>query len=83
MHSRHPTNLADERQFSKEEGDQIHPDCFVNLICNYRKHLVEVIATNLGLKPIECKGVLTYALLSCECLHLMANENMKTCKCLG
>ena len=75
IHSRHPRNLAEEGQFCEEEGDKIVSDCFAHLICNFRRHLVKVNRAYGVSTPIECKGVLTYASLSCGCLHFMVNKS--------
>jgi hypothetical protein len=42
--TRYPKNIAELKQFCKEEWDKIPPDSCAVLIRNYREHLVEVIA---------------------------------------
>ncbi|CDQ91518.1 unnamed protein product [Oncorhynchus mykiss] len=44
VHTVHPKNIAELKQFCKEEWSKIPPDRCAGLICNYRKCLVEVIA---------------------------------------
>lgn len=48
IHTRHPKNIAELKQFCKEEWSRITPDRCARLICNYRKRLVEVIAAKGG-----------------------------------
>jgi hypothetical protein len=48
VHTRHPKNIAELKQFCQEEWSKIPPDCCAGLIHNYRKHLVEVIAAKGG-----------------------------------
>ena len=44
VHTRHPNNIAQLKQFCKEECSRIPPDRCAGLIHNYSKHQVEVIA---------------------------------------
>lgn len=44
VHTRYPKNIAELKQFCKEEWSKIHPDRCAGLIRNYRNRLVEVIA---------------------------------------
>jgi hypothetical protein len=44
VHTRHPKNIVEMKQFCKEEWSKLSPDHCAGLICNYIKHLVEVIA---------------------------------------
>ena len=48
VHTRHPKNNAELKQFCQEEWSKIPPDRCAVLIRNYRKHLVEVIAAKGG-----------------------------------
>ena len=48
VHTRHPKNIAELKQFCKEEWSKIPPDRCAGLIRNYRKRLVEVIAAKGG-----------------------------------
>jgi hypothetical protein len=48
VHTRHPNNIAELKQFSEEEWSKIPPHCCAGLIRNYRKCLVEVIAAKVG-----------------------------------
>ena len=48
VHTRHPKNIAELKQFCKEEWCKIPPDRCAGLIHNYRKRLVEVIAAKGG-----------------------------------
>ena len=48
VHTRHPMNIGEIKQFFKEEWSKIPPDCCAGLIRNYRKRLVEVIAAKRG-----------------------------------
>ena len=69
VHTRHPKNIAELKEFCKEEWSKIPPDRCAGLICNYRKHLVDV-------QPVtKCKGSHTFSTLHCECLHNVFNEN--------
>ena len=45
---RHPKNIAELKQFCKEEWSKIPPDRCAGLIHNYRECLVEVIAAKGG-----------------------------------
>lgn len=47
IHIRHPNNIAEQTQFL-EEWCEIPPDRCINLMCNYRKRLMEVIAAKGG-----------------------------------
>ena len=47
-HTRHPKNIAELKQFCKEDWSKIPPDRCAGLTRNYRKHLVEVIAAKVG-----------------------------------
>ena len=44
VHTRHPKDIAELKQFCKEERSKIPADHCTGLIRNYRKRLVEVIA---------------------------------------
>ena len=44
VHTKHPKNIAELKQFCKEEWSKIPSDCCAGLIHNHRKCLVEVIA---------------------------------------
>jgi hypothetical protein len=44
VHTRHPKDIAELKQFGKEEWSKIPPDRCAGLISNYRTCLVEVIA---------------------------------------
>ena len=44
VHTRHPKNITELKQFRKEEWSKIPPDCCAGLIRNFRKRLVQVIA---------------------------------------
>ena len=48
IHTRHPRNIAELKQFCTEEWSKIPPDRCAGLIYNYRKRLVEVIAAKGG-----------------------------------
>ena len=48
VHTRHLKNIAELKQFCKEEWSKIPPDRCAGLILNYRKRLVEVIAAKGG-----------------------------------
>jgi hypothetical protein len=48
VHTRHPKNIAELKQFCKEEWTKIPPDRCAGLIFNYSKHLVEVIAAKVS-----------------------------------
>jgi hypothetical protein len=48
VHTRHPKNIAELKQFCKDEWSKIPPDHCEGLIRNYRKHLLEVIAAKGG-----------------------------------
>jgi transposase len=48
VHTRHPNNIAELKQFCKEEWSKIPSDLRACLIHNYRKRLVEVIAAKGG-----------------------------------
>ena len=48
VHTRYPKNIAELKQFCKEEWSKIPPDRGTGLIRNYRKHLVEFIAAKGG-----------------------------------
>ena len=48
IHTRHPRNIAELKQFCTEEWSKIPPDHCAGLIYNYRKRLVEVIAAKGG-----------------------------------
>ena len=48
VHTGHPKNIAELKQFCKEEWSKFPPDRCVGLIHNYRKRLVEVIAAKGG-----------------------------------
>ena len=81
VNTRHPKNIAELKQFCKEEWSKIPPDRCAGLICNYRKRLVEVIAAKGG-STSYYKGSHTFSTLHCECLHGVFNEDMKTYNCL-
>jgi hypothetical protein len=44
VYTRHPKDIAELKQFCEEEWSKIPPEHCAGLICNYGKHLVEVIA---------------------------------------
>lgn len=44
LHTRHPKNIAELKQFYKEHWWKCPSDRCAGPICNYRKHLLEVIA---------------------------------------
>jgi hypothetical protein len=44
VHTRQSNNIAELKQFCKEEWSKIPPDRWAGVIRNYRKCLVEVIA---------------------------------------
>ena len=48
VHTRHPKNIAELKQFCKEEWSKIPPDRRAGLIRNYRKRLDEVTAAKEG-----------------------------------
>ena len=48
VHTRHPKNIAEMKQFCKEERSKIPPYLCAGLIRNYRKCLVENIAAKGG-----------------------------------
>ncbi|KAF7647647.1 hypothetical protein LDENG_00168970 [Lucifuga dentata] len=48
VHTRHPKNMAELKQFCKEEWSKIPPERCTGLISSYRKRLVEVIAAKGG-----------------------------------
>ena len=48
VHTRHPKNIVELKQFCKEEWSKIPPDRCAGLIRNYRKYLVEFIAAKGG-----------------------------------
>jgi hypothetical protein len=48
VHTGHPKNIAELKQFCKEEWSQIPSDRCAGLILNYRKCLVDVIAAKRG-----------------------------------
>ena len=48
IHTRHPRNIAELKQFCTEEWSKTPPDRCAGLIYNYRKRLVEVIAAKGG-----------------------------------
>ena len=48
FHTRHPKNIAELKQFCEDEWSKVPPDHCAGLIRNYRKHLVEYIATKGG-----------------------------------
>ena len=48
VHTRHPKNISELKQFCKEEWSKIPPDRCAGLIRNYIKRLVEVIAAKGG-----------------------------------
>ena len=48
VHTRHPKNIAELKQFCKEEWSKIPNDRCAGLLRKYRKRLVEVIAAKGG-----------------------------------
>ena len=72
VHTRHPKNTAELKQFCKEEWSKIPPDRCAGLICNHRKRLVE------GQPVIKTNGSHSFSSLNCECLHGVFNKDMKT-----
>ena len=52
VHTRHPKNIAELKQFFKEEWSKIPPDRCAGLIRNYRKCLVEVFAVKGGVNQL-------------------------------
>ncbi|KAF7644156.1 hypothetical protein LDENG_00226760 [Lucifuga dentata] len=48
IHTRHPKNMAELKQFCKEEWSKIPPQHCAGLISSYWKCLVEVIAAKGG-----------------------------------
>jgi hypothetical protein len=56
VHTRNSKNIAERKQFCKEEWSKIPPDRCEGLICNYRKCLVEVIAAKVGSSSYYIQG---------------------------
>ena len=54
--TRHPKNIAELKQFCKEEWYKIPPDRCAGLIHNYSKCLVEVIASKGGSASYSIQG---------------------------
>jgi transposase len=50
VYTRHPKNIAELKQFYKEEWSKIPPDHCAGLIRNHRNCLVEAIASKGGTK---------------------------------
>ncbi len=48
IHARKPSNVAELKQFCKEEWAKIHPQRCERLIASYRKHLIAVVAAKGG-----------------------------------
>lgn len=48
VHTRHPTNMSELKQFCKEKLSKIPPKHCAGLIQSYRMYLIEVIAANRG-----------------------------------
>ncbi len=48
IHARKPSNVAELKQFCKEEWDKIHPQQCERLIASYRKCLIAVVAAKGG-----------------------------------
>ena len=78
VHTRHPKNIAELKQFCKEEWSKMPPDRCAGLIRNYRKCLVEVIAAKGGSTRVHI------LFPPCtECLHGVFNKDIKTnCLCV-
>ena len=77
LHTRHPKNIVELKQFCEEEWSKIPPDRCASLICNYRKRLVEVIAAKGGSTSYKLKGSHTFPTLHCECLRGVCKKAMK------
>ncbi len=48
IHARKPSNVAELKQFCKEEWAKIHPQRCERLIASYRKRLIAVVAAKGG-----------------------------------
>ncbi len=48
FHAQKPSNVAELKQFFKEEWAKIHPQQFKRLIASYRKCLIAVVAAKGG-----------------------------------
>ena len=70
VHTRQLKNIAEMKQFRKDEGSKIPPDRWAGLILNYRKHLIEFIAA---------KGGSTRYYL---CVHGVFHKDTKMYNCL-
>ena len=81
VHTRHPKNIAELKQFCKEEWSKIPPDSCAGLIHNYRKCLTLLLPKE-GQPVIKSKVSHTFPTLHCERLHGVFNKDMKTNNCL-
>lgn len=84
IHTRHPKNIAELKQFCKGEWSKIPPERCSGLICNYRERLVEVIAVKGGSTRYEIQGFTYFfhpALTVYTVCSIKTRKHMTVCVC--
>ena len=82
VHTRHPKNFAELKQFSNEEWSKIPPDRCAGLITTAENIWLRLLLPKEGQPVIKSKGSLTFPTLHCECLHSVFSKDIKTYHCL-
>lgn len=87
VHSRHPNNLVELKQFCKEEQAKITSDRCAGLIHSYRKCLIEVVAAHPDIKSNDsftfCTSTMnSYRVCSINIWFFLFNDIKHCCDCL-
>lgn len=87
VHSRHPNNLVELKQFCKEEQAKITSDRCAGLIHSYRKCLIEVVAAHPDIKSNDsftfCTSTMnSYWVCSINIWFFLFNYIKHCCDCL-
>lgn len=77
VHTRHPINVSELKQFCEEEWSKIPPEHCAGLIHSYQKHSIKVIAAEGGLTRYSLQGFTYFFLQNCECVMGVFNKDAR------